>query len=207
MDLGKRILELRTEKNMSQGDLADALGVSRQSVSKWETDSSVPELEKLLRMSDLFHVTLDVLVHGPESGMLSGKTNESTEIRQTGLPAGRIVGFVLLGIGLLLLIMMFIVTDPLSALIVSSPFLTTAVICIFVRRHTALWCGWTIFGILYVYFRYATGIRFWWIFNKWMYRQELTMHALIAWVMTITLAMLVIATFRALKKSDKPLDS
>ena len=42
MNLGQRIYELRTQKNRSQGDLAEALDVSRQSSSKWETGSSVP---------------------------------------------------------------------------------------------------------------------------------------------------------------------
>ena len=49
MTLGQNIARLRTQKNLSQGDLADALEVSRQSVSKWETDASIPELDKLLR--------------------------------------------------------------------------------------------------------------------------------------------------------------
>jgi len=42
MSLGERIYKLRKEKNLSQGDLADMLGVSRQSISKWENNSAVP---------------------------------------------------------------------------------------------------------------------------------------------------------------------
>jgi len=66
MTLGENIVRLRTQKNWSQGDLADALDISRQSVSKWETDASIPELDKLLKLSELFGVTLDELVHGEE---------------------------------------------------------------------------------------------------------------------------------------------
>lgn len=62
MNLGENIYRLRIEKNMSQGDLADALEVSRQSVSKWENNSAVPELEKLVKMAGLFEVSLDTLV-------------------------------------------------------------------------------------------------------------------------------------------------
>lgn len=58
MTLGENIVRLRTQKNWSQGDLADALDISRQSVSKWETDASIPELDKLLKLSELFGVTL-----------------------------------------------------------------------------------------------------------------------------------------------------
>lgn len=64
MQLGENIYQYRTAHNLSQGALADALEVSRQSVSKWENNSAVPELDKLLRMSALFNITLDELVHG-----------------------------------------------------------------------------------------------------------------------------------------------
>lgn len=64
MSLGERIYKLRSEKNLSQGDLADALNVSRQSISKWETNSSVPELDKLLKLSEIFTISLDELVTG-----------------------------------------------------------------------------------------------------------------------------------------------
>ena len=62
MTLGQNIARLRAQKNLSQGDLADALEVSRQSVSKWETDASIPELDKLLRLAELFGVTVDYLL-------------------------------------------------------------------------------------------------------------------------------------------------
>ncbi|MEL7624114.1 MAG: helix-turn-helix transcriptional regulator [Clostridiales bacterium] len=45
MSLGMTIRDLRSKRNMSQADLAEALAVSRQSVSKWETDSAVPDLD------------------------------------------------------------------------------------------------------------------------------------------------------------------
>ena len=53
---------IRTRAGITQEQLAEQLGVSRQSVSKWESDASVPELEKLVRMARLFRVTLDELV-------------------------------------------------------------------------------------------------------------------------------------------------
>jgi transcriptional regulator with XRE-family HTH domain len=62
MTLGEKIYQYRTQKNLSQGDLADALNVSRQSISKWENDNSVPELDKLVKMAEIFGVTLDALV-------------------------------------------------------------------------------------------------------------------------------------------------
>ena len=72
MTLGENIVRLRTQKNWSQGDLADALDISRQSVSKWETDASIPELDKLLKLSELFGVTLDELVRGDDCACGTG---------------------------------------------------------------------------------------------------------------------------------------
>lgn len=63
MTFGEKIQQLRKEQNLSQEDLAEQLGVSRQAVSKWERDAGYPETEKLIRMSRLFHVTMDDLVN------------------------------------------------------------------------------------------------------------------------------------------------
>ena len=62
MNLGETIYRLRTERNLSQGDLADALDVSRQSVSKWENNSAVPELEKLIKMAQIFGISAQLCV-------------------------------------------------------------------------------------------------------------------------------------------------
>lgn len=62
MTLGEKIYRLRTEQGMSQESFGDTLGVSRQSVSKWETDQSVPELDKIVAISEIFHVSTDYLL-------------------------------------------------------------------------------------------------------------------------------------------------
>ena len=59
---------------MSQEDLADILGVSRQAISKWESGGAYPELEKLIAISRLFHVTLDSLVKDGDPPPDSGKS-------------------------------------------------------------------------------------------------------------------------------------
>ena len=51
MTLGEKLARARREKNITQEQLADYLGVSRQSVSKWESDIAYPETDKLIRMS------------------------------------------------------------------------------------------------------------------------------------------------------------
>lgn len=62
MTLGQRIQELRKQRRMSQEALGDALGVSRQAVSKWEGDNGIPELDTLIAMSRLFEVTVGQLL-------------------------------------------------------------------------------------------------------------------------------------------------
>lgn len=66
MELSQKIYELRTGSGLSQLDLAEKLGVSRQSVSKWETGQAVPDLDKLIRLADLFGISVDELVREGE---------------------------------------------------------------------------------------------------------------------------------------------
>lgn len=64
MSLGERILELRKTANMSQADLARAMDVSRQAVSKWETDQSSPDASNLILLSDLLDTDIEYLTTG-----------------------------------------------------------------------------------------------------------------------------------------------
>ena len=62
MSLGQNLQFLRKQKDITQEQLAELLEVSRQSVSKWESDTTYPETDKLLQMTNLFHCTLDDLM-------------------------------------------------------------------------------------------------------------------------------------------------
>lgn len=66
MNLSDRIQYLRKARGISQEGLADQLGVSRQAVSKWESEQSMPDLDKIISMSDYFEVTTDYLLKGVE---------------------------------------------------------------------------------------------------------------------------------------------
>ena len=78
MTLGEKIYSLRVKNGLSQEAFGEKLGVSRQSVSKWETDQSVPELDKIVMISELFTVTTDYLLKEsaaePASGQWKGTT-------------------------------------------------------------------------------------------------------------------------------------
>lgn len=62
MKLSDKIQYLRKEKGLSQEELAEICGVSRQSISKWEADITLPEIEKLILLSDTFHISTDLLL-------------------------------------------------------------------------------------------------------------------------------------------------
>ncbi|MGN1445222.1 MAG: helix-turn-helix domain-containing protein [Eubacteriales bacterium] len=67
MTFGEKLARLRRENNITQDQLAQLLSVSRQSVSKWESGTAFPETDKLIRLADLFHCSLDYLLRDSQS--------------------------------------------------------------------------------------------------------------------------------------------
>ena len=63
MTIGEKIAHLRIINRISQEQLAEKLGVSRQSVSKWEMDQSLPHIDKVLLICDMFSLSADELLH------------------------------------------------------------------------------------------------------------------------------------------------
>ena len=68
MNIGQRIMELRKKQSMTQEQLADVLGTTRQAVSKWESGKSTPDIDIVIAMGNLFHVSMDYLLLGKEDG-------------------------------------------------------------------------------------------------------------------------------------------
>lgn len=64
MTIGDRLLKLRKERNLSQEELANELDVSRQSISKWETNQSTPDFDKIVALCTYFGITTDELLTG-----------------------------------------------------------------------------------------------------------------------------------------------
>lgn len=63
MTTGEKLALLRKKKGMTQEELAEALQVSRQSVSRWEMDAAFPETDKLIKLSKLFECSIDFLLN------------------------------------------------------------------------------------------------------------------------------------------------
>ena len=62
MTIGQKIMQLRNNADISQEQLAEMLGVSRQSISKWEMDQALPQIDKVLQLCELFNVSADELL-------------------------------------------------------------------------------------------------------------------------------------------------
>ena len=62
MSLGNSLYNARKKSGMSQEEVAEKLGVSRQTISKWELDETLPDIRQSKRLSGLYHLTLDELI-------------------------------------------------------------------------------------------------------------------------------------------------
>ena len=115
MQLGENIYRHRTECGLSQGALAEALEVSRQSVSKWENNSAMPELDKLIRMSKLFQISLDQLVFGEENAEPKKESAPVTpEVSFPKIPARILVGYFTLLFGMVFFLLSMFWGDQLK---------------------------------------------------------------------------------------------
>lgn len=74
--IGERLTELRIKHNMTQEEFAERLDVSRQAVSKWELDKTLPDINKILKISELYHVDVDYLLKGDLEESASDESNE-----------------------------------------------------------------------------------------------------------------------------------
>lgn len=150
MSLAENIFSLRTARNMSQDDLAEKLEVSRQSVSKWETGQSTPDLYKIIRLSDLFGVTVDDLVRGGEAPqppepsqpqepqvIYVHQRRELTETQTAGVVLA-VAGAILAVIGLISIA--FLLLPALALIILSLPLILS-------KKHPWLIAGWVAVGL------------------------------------------------------------
>lgn len=102
MNISEKIILLRQQQDWSQEELASLLGVSRQAVSKWELGDSTPDLERIIRMAELFQISTDMLVRDdlnvqPEEGLSrlsDGQAQEFIETRMKYTPV-LIIGIML----------------------------------------------------------------------------------------------------------------
>lgn len=189
MQLGERIYHLRTAKNMSQGDLAERLDVSRQSISKWENNNATPDLEKLLKLCEVFGISLDELV--------KGEVPTPAPAVPVSKPASghRTAGIVLFGLAAFVLLLLTIMGGFAAGLILAVPFLVCGTICMVCRRHAGLWCAWAAAIMVDLFLRYATGLSWGNILHSLHWTPEMNYARLaIAWVQFLVILVLICVT-------------
>lgn len=152
MTLAEKIMTLRGERKLSQGDLAEKLDVSRQSVSKWETGQAVPELDKIVKLADLFGVTVDELVRDGEAPRPEAPPAAEPETKivyvQRRYTTVQTLGIILIAGGLVMILSaVFVGGDPLAFIggflaIVGLPLLL-------VKKHPLLSSAWIVWAIAY----------------------------------------------------------
>ena len=123
MNLGEKIYQLRSQKGLSQGNLADMLEVSRQSISKWENNTAVPELDKLIKLSEIFEISLDELVK-EEKTIERNKEIVKPNISQ----AQKITGIILLAFSGLLVLFSLFFNGIIIGIIGAIPFIICGII-------------------------------------------------------------------------------
>lgn len=143
MSLGNNIYNLRSQSGLSQEDLAAKLGVSRQSVSKWETDASVPDVDKLIQLSKIFEITLDELVNGEENPQQAQaqicetiQAKSAPVVSSSTFKTRKIVGAVLIGVSLLSVFFSLIFMSDFTPFIIclSVYFLLCGIICVIMKK-------------------------------------------------------------------------
>lgn len=197
MSLGSNISRLRAEHHLSQGDLAEALEVSRQSVSKWETDSSVPDLDRLVKLSRVFDVTLDELVMGAEPQL---KVETPPVMVSPSMPGRKIAGIILFCMSFLAFLVPTVLGGLLEGLILAVPFLVCGIICFLAQKRPGLWCAWAVYLLAYIICYYGTGLSWTYIFFTFSWEELGTpVYTIAAWIQVLaTLALLVgtVCSFR-----------
>ena len=107
MKFSEKLMSLRKSKGWSQDEFAQKLGVTRQTVSKWELDQTAPDMNKLIEMSKLFGISLDELVNDIENANSENTYKESAVEKNNKKIAiiifviGIIIALILCGIGLI----------------------------------------------------------------------------------------------------------
>lgn len=183
MTMGQRLCQLRSRAGLSQDALAERLGVSRQSISKWETDASIPDLDRLVRLSEIFGVTLDELVKGTADASSGSDANNQTEIpsgakntppdltgaadklhapQTTAAPQDtaellRLHRQKLTGI-VFMAVALLATALNFALVFLTAPLFIIGVLCLVVRRRLGLAIGWTLWICALFVTRYASAI-------------------------------------------------
>ena len=99
MNLGNKILKIRKENKMSQEQFAEVLNVTRQTVSNWENGNNYPDIETLIKISDKFNVSLDILLKGDKEMIkdINKKTKNNKILKRVIIVLSVVIVILLVG--------------------------------------------------------------------------------------------------------------
>lgn len=102
MKLGNKICKIRKDNNLTQEDFAEKYNVTRQTISSWENSKSYPDLDTLVKISDDFNISLDVLLKEDKKVIekISKSQKDSKKFKKIAIILGVLIGVVLLAIGI-----------------------------------------------------------------------------------------------------------
>lgn len=206
MSLGERIAGLRIRNRMSQGELAEKINVSRQSISKWETDASVPELERLIQLSQVFGVTLDELVKDDTQQENLPKEKEAAQVpvqakKSAVIGTQKVIGFIFLAAGLLCVILGWIFNAGLLA--VGFYVLFCGAVCLLVSKSADLVIGWVTVLLFMILAPYFTGVWIFAVFRPAFYARGFSIQIVLALAFWAFVALLAAATIYRICKKGK----
>lgn len=208
--LGEHIAALRAKSGLSQEDLAGLLAVSRQSVSKWETDASVPDLDKLVKLSESFGVSLDELVKGETLRRPAAEAPAQVPdpAPAPGWNGQKVAGTVLLslyGAAAVLLLCFGGLVGALSGMLLTSPLLLCGIICLAVKKRAGLWCVWAVWLCAETFLRFGTGLSWSTIFLTLQWTEQMNYYRLAtAWAMAIVPVILIGCTCWSFREAKCP---
>lgn len=107
MDIGKKLKTARSHSGMTQEEVAEKIGVSRQTISNWENEKNLPDIMSVIFLSDLYGVSLDVLLKGDDKMMKH--LDESTNIIKSNKKL-----LTALALNVLMIILFVIFNSPIS---------------------------------------------------------------------------------------------
>lgn len=170
MDIGNKLNRPRTNANLTQEQVAEVLGVSRQTISNWENEKTYPDIKSVVALSDLYCVSLDYLLKDKEESSMSDYLDYLEESTNTVKSRNKLSSLLLvlsyLVIWSISIIVFWFFTSGSDAMGYSLMFLwillpiTTFVVSLFIGRNT-YWGKWKwltplVMGIMYMLAEYAT---------------------------------------------------
>ena len=108
MNLGEKIVSLRKKNNLSQEELAEKIGVTRQTISKWELEETTPDINQAKKLSKLFNISLDELTNNDISNILVEKVSNTEKLAGIIIKILKALGiFILVFIGIIIALIIF----------------------------------------------------------------------------------------------------